>query len=389
MISIVIPAFNDSNFLLEVITALEEQTYSNMEIIVIDSSTVKDSSNIIQERLKISSLKSTYKKIERSYAGKSMNVGLTLVQGDLVGFLDTKTIPDRNWLERYLNQIQKGHSVVFGVTRYEGRTNFQRTLKAASYGEIGHQTVPGTVIKKEVIDKADGFLEKIRAAYDQEWKERIMKQFPFIIPNEPSITYQKLPNSIIEVFKKYLLYSFHHARVEVQVNIKQSYLSLALLLSGVIVSRWNFLWGGWEESPMFISDITKIYLFSVIFLLLILMLVYRLFNIEGPRIFLNSLKLITFILISYGVYRWNAVIANWLESAFLYVPHITKIYLLSLIFLSVTYRGLYMPIRRGVAKSYLFPFQWIAVGSLGLFLDLTKAPGFLLGAFLSVFRLYK
>ena len=82
MISIVIPAFNDSNFLLEVITALEEQTYSNMEIIVIDSSTVKDSSNIIQERLKISSLKSTYKKIERSYAGKSMNVGLTLVQGD-------------------------------------------------------------------------------------------------------------------------------------------------------------------------------------------------------------------------------------------------------------------------------------------------------------------
>ena len=152
---------------------------------------------------------------------------------------------------------------------------------------------------------------------------------------------------------------------------------------------WNFFWNDWEESPMFIGDITKIYLFSVIFLLLILMFVYRLFNIEGPRLFLNSLKLMAFILISYSVYRWNAVIANWLESAFLYFPHITKIYLLSLVFLSVTYRGLYMPLKREVAKSYLFPFQWIAVGFLGLLLDLAKAPGFLLGAFLSVFRFNK
>ena len=197
MVSIVIPTFNDSNFLLEVICALEEQTYSDIEIIVVDSSTDKNSSKIIEDRLKACILKSTYKKIDRSYAGKSMNIGLTLVKGDLVGFLDTKTIPDKDWLERYLIQIQKGNSVVFGVTRYKGKTNFQRTLKAASYGEIGHQTVPGTVVTKEVINKADGFLEKTRAAYDQEWKERIMKQFSFTIPNEPSITYEKLPNSVI------------------------------------------------------------------------------------------------------------------------------------------------------------------------------------------------
>ena len=56
MISIVIPTFNDSDFFLEVIIALEEQTYSNMEVIVVDSSTVKNSSNIIQERLKESGL---------------------------------------------------------------------------------------------------------------------------------------------------------------------------------------------------------------------------------------------------------------------------------------------------------------------------------------------
>tara|TARA_B100000401_G_scaffold427917_1_gene359967 strand:- start:203 stop:1372 length:1170 start_codon:yes stop_codon:yes gene_type:complete len=389
MISIVIPAFNDSTFFIEVISALEKQTYSDMEIIVVDSSTVKSSSEIIQKKLKNCSLASTYRKIERSYAGKSNNVGLTLVRGDLIGFLDTKTIPDTDWLERYLAQIKNGYSVVFGVTRYIANTPFQNTLKAASYGEIGHQTVPGTVVIKEVIDKTDGFLENTRAAYDQEWKERIMKQFSFIIPSESSITYEKLPNSIIEIIKKYLLYSFHAARIEVQTNLKQFYLSLMLVFSGVIASRWNFFWSGWDESSMFISHITKIYIFSMIFLLLVLMFINRLFNVEGPRLLLNSLKLMAFILISYSVYNWNAAIANWVESAFLYIPHITKIYILSLLVLSITYRGIYMPLNRNVSKSYLFPVQWIAVGFLGLLLDLAKAPGFLLGAFVSIFRFTK
>ena len=127
----------------------------------------------------------------------------------------------------------------------------------------------------------------------------------------------------------------------------------------------------------------------MIFLLLVLMFIYRLFNVEGPRLLLNSLKLMAFILISYSVYNWNAAIANWVESAFLYIPHITKIYILSLLLLSITYRGIYMPLKRNVSKSYLFPVQWIAVGFLGLLLDIAKAPGFLLGAFVSIFRFTK
>jgi hypothetical protein len=96
-----------------------------------------------------------------------------------------------------------------------------------------------------------------------------------------------------------------------------------------------------------------------------------------------------FILISYSVYNWNAAIAKWVESAFLYFPHITKIYVVNLVLLSVTYRGLYIPLRRGVDKSYLFPMHWITVGFLGLLLDLAKAPGFLLGALVSIFRFKK
>ena len=38
-----------------------------------------------------------------------------------------------------------------------------------------------------------------------------------------------------------------------------------------------------------------------------------------------------------------------------------------------------------VEKTYLFPFKWIGVGMLGLFLDAVKAPGYVIGSIISPF----
>jgi len=354
--------------------------------VVVDSSTNEDSSNTIKEFMKHTGLKIKYKKINRAYAGRSMNVGVEIAEFDLIGFLDTKTVPKIDWLETYIKEIHSGYDVIFGITKYEAVTKFQEILKAASYGEIGHQTVPGTVTKKAVLNTVGKFIENTRAAYDQEWKFRIMSSYNFLIPVKISITYNKLPKSLFSTVKKYLLYTFHLARVEVERNLKQTYLSLGLLFSAVMVTRWNFFWEGWDSSPLYIDDITKIYLLSVIFLLIILVSVDRILPSSGPKIFLNTLKLIVFVLISYGVYRWNGSITDHIVSALLYIPHITKIYLILLILISIFYRGLFSPLNREVSRSYLFPFNWIRVGLLGLVLDLVKAPGYFLGALLSVFK---
>ena len=94
----------------------------------------------------------------------------------------------------------------------------------------------------------------------------------------------------------------------------------------------------------------------------------------------------TFIFISYSVYKWNAVIAKWIENAVLYIPHITKIYMGSLILGSILFRGLFLPIKRKESYSFLFPYKWIKIGLLGLLLDLIKFPGYTLGALNSLFR---
>ena len=92
-----------------------------------------------------------------------------------------------------------------------------------------------------------------------------------------------------------------------------------------------------------------------------------------------------FVISTICIYRWNAVIAGWVEESIWFIPHITKIYLSLIFFVALGYRGLYLPIRQGIKSTFLFPFNFAVIGVLGIFHDLIKAPGYLLGAILSSF----
>ena len=132
--------------------------------------------------------------------------------------------------------------------------------------------------------------------------------------------------------------------------------------------------------------ITKIYLLSATLILLLSLLFNRIFIKRSSKPFLqNVYKMSFFIIIAFGVYNWNSSLAGWVEGSVWYIPHITKTFILLLCFASFIYRGLYFPIKNNIAFDFLFPINWIFVGLLGLFLDIVKAPGYLIGALISPF----
>jgi len=109
---------------------------------------------------------------------------------------------------------------------------------------------------------------------------------------------------------------------------------------------------------------------------------------SSETLFTNSLKLLVFIFMCLAVFNWNMVIARF-EDVMLYIPHITKIYLVSIFVASLFYRGLYVPFKGKIGKDYLFPFRWIYIGLVGLSFDIIKAPGYLLGALLGTISFSK
>jgi len=98
------------------------------------------------------------------------------------------------------------------------------------------------------------------------------------------------------------------------------------------------------------------------------------------------IKVASFIIISCGVLYWNAAIAKWVEDAALYIPHITKIYLIAISSAAILYRGIYLPLKLNISLNYIFPLRWILIGLIGLTFDLIKIPGMFLGVFLAPFQ---
>ena len=380
-ISVIIPAFNYKDSLISVIDAINNQIVAPNQIVIVDSSNNNDIERMIDEYS--GKVKIAYKKVSQAFPGEARNLGAEIASGKWLAFLDSKTIPNKSWLMDSFNEVSlNGVGVVFGLTRYIAKTNTQFIVKAAVYGDLGVETTPGTLISKENFIKIGGFTEKVRTADDLEWRNRVKKSnLTFKIPKKSNLKYSEISDSLYENIKRFFVYQLFTAKINVQTKIKGLYLSLFLLFSASIVPNWNSM-VGWEGSIFYIPNITKVYLSLLAFMLFALVF----FTEKARQTLIIPSRVAVFVIVTLVVINWNGVFAGWEEDGLLYMPHITKFYILFLSILSVLYRGIYFPLTHGIEKSYLFPLRWLYIGFFGLLLDIVKAPGYIIGAFIHLFR---
>ncbi|MBK7157601.1 MAG: glycosyltransferase family 2 protein [Ignavibacteria bacterium] len=85
MVSVIIPTFNRAGFLREALTSILNQTYSNLEIIVIDDDS---DDNTYETVLELNSEKiSYYKQKKIGIIGKLRNIGIKKSKYDIIAFL--------------------------------------------------------------------------------------------------------------------------------------------------------------------------------------------------------------------------------------------------------------------------------------------------------------
>jgi hypothetical protein len=92
------------------------------------------------------------------------------------------------------------------------------------------------------------------------------------------------------------------------------------------------------------------------------------------------LYFLLFIASLISLYSWNYLSTGgeWSSSPY-FVPHLNKVVWFFLFLFYFIYRAIVRPIRLEVSKHYLFPFNWFAVGWIGVLIDLVKAPGRVVG----------
>tara|TARA_B100001013_G_scaffold342714_1_gene269131 strand:- start:663 stop:1937 length:1275 start_codon:yes stop_codon:yes gene_type:complete len=411
-ISVVIPTLDNPEAVKKVINSLNNQTLLPKEILICDSSSKKEIEGLVKtiestieikyfrvgkafpfDRILISFSKVFSKRRMlnskdkgRAFPYEATNLGSEEATGEFLAFLDATTIPEQDWLKDYLLIYQeKKVKVVFGKTKYLALSSFQKLLRTSTYGRRGHETIPGTLIRKEDFILSGQIINGVRSGGDIEWRNRVKSMFSFNLPKKSYLSYSDLPKDLIIASKKIFIYQLHGSRLDIQNTVKDIYLGLALIFSAILIPKWNSF-VGWKTSPLYMPNITKLYLLGLVVIFLTTLIINRgALKKLSNSFFSNTLKLLIFIFVFLGVFRWNGAIAGWVESSVWYIPHMTKIFIGAVLLSSVAYRGLYFPLKNEVEKEYLFPFKWLQVGLLGLFLDCVKAPGYLIGSILSPF----
>jgi len=385
-VSIIIPSFNDKHLLEKLLLSLSKQTYQATEIIIVDSSSNDQIKDYIKKNSSDSKLTYHYSE-SRLFPYEASNLGATIARSEWLLFIDTKTLPKSNWIESYLNFAKEEKAkVVFGVTKYLASSFFQGLLRDSTYGRVGLETAPGSLIRKKDFIESGPIISGVRSGGDVEWKNRLKSSdYECFTPNNHFLEYSDLPINFFKAVRKFFIYQLYSALVNIQHNIKDLFLGLSLILSAIIIPQWNAI-VGWEESLLYIPYVTRIYLICFVVLFFLTFFINKIF-LKGltDSFTANAFKTIIFISLFMIIYKWNAVVASWVEESVWYVPNITKIYVGGLILTSIIYRGWYFPLKHKVPLNELIPFRWILIGLLGLALDLAKAPGYLLGSVIMPF----
>jgi hypothetical protein len=197
-VSIVIPAYNGSNYLSQAIDSALAQTYKNIEIIVVNDGSNDDGAT--EKVAKSYGKKIRYFSKENGGVSTALNYGIKHMTGDYFAWLshddiyfpsyiethieylassqnkDIVTYTDFNIVDENLN-IMLNDTIISSLHCFDYKMTKLKPEYALLQGEINGGSV---LISKHILDDIGLFNENLRVAQEREMWSRIMKKYDFV-----------------------------------------------------------------------------------------------------------------------------------------------------------------------------------------------------------------
>lgn len=190
MVSIIIPTYNRSKYLVEAVESCLTQTFQNIEIIIIDDGSTDGTEEMLEHSLNKEwlNLPITYLKQKNAGASAARNFGLAHAKGDFIQFLDSDDLLYPNKLELQLAEIEKNNADVcscygemgsaFGSAEneilgvpFENKLDLMHKMCSGSV-HIMQTTAP--LWRKSFLDDNDGWNESLAFGDDLEYHIRLL-----------------------------------------------------------------------------------------------------------------------------------------------------------------------------------------------------------------------
>lgn len=177
-VSVIIPVHNSSKHLKECIDSVINQTYKNLEIILIDDNSIDNSVEIIKSykdsRIKLIKLK------QNSGAALTRNKGIEVSTGSLLTFLDSD---DYWYLDKIEKQVKYIENKKFIYSKYlylkDNKTHIANVPETLTYEELLKNTAIFTstvMLNMKYLKKEDIYMPNIKRGQDAATWFKILKK---------------------------------------------------------------------------------------------------------------------------------------------------------------------------------------------------------------------
>lgn len=226
-VSVIIPTYNRTDYLSKTLKSINDQTFQDFEIIVVDDGTPGDEN----EKLCSEFSKVRYFKIPNSGGpARPRNTGLYEATGEYIAFVDDDDIWLPNKLEKQVKILEDNsdyglvHSpcrVIDGLGNETGKVIGNSKSSKEKHGwvferMIGNWTLmmPTVTLRKEILKNTGIFNENIPPALeDVEFFSRLAFYTKFYFLEEPLVLYRKYEQGISRNNPNYVLTPYYLSKV--------------------------------------------------------------------------------------------------------------------------------------------------------------------------------
>ena len=139
LISVVVTCYNHQDYIEQCLRSIFEQTYKNIELLVLDDGSTDKSAQIIQETLVDSPFPTRFESHENMGVVKTRNKALQQIQGTYFIFVDSDDFLDSDFIESfYTTMLQEEADIVYGDLYDPDKKEFY--LKSRPYDKVAFLT---------------------------------------------------------------------------------------------------------------------------------------------------------------------------------------------------------------------------------------------------------
>ena len=176
-ISVIIPCFNESEFIEQCLLSLINQDYpkDRYEIIAVDNGSTDNTLEVIKK------LPVTFLELKKGNVGAVRNKGAQIAKGEILAFIDGDCIASMHWLKNATSMIANRNDLVLGggANLSENANWLERSwlLENKVHGSLPrHLAGCSIIIPKKIFNSVSGFDENVTSGEDTKITEDLKKQ---------------------------------------------------------------------------------------------------------------------------------------------------------------------------------------------------------------------